>query len=106
MFFGEFFSDKLSTLQLKHSIRPIRVTNWLNPELVFITRYAIGDIENIENHQGVNFNSLQRIYQESGFEINKLFAGFGLSFAYRYGAYHLPQFEDNLSFKFTFYLKL
>lgn len=106
MFFGEFFSDKLSTLQLKHSIRPIRIANWLNPELVFITRYAIGDIENIENHQGVNFSSLQQLYQESGFEINKLFAGFGLSFAYRYGAYHLPQFEDNLSFKFTFYLKL
>ncbi|MEW7288921.1 DUF5686 family protein [Aquimarina sp. 2304DJ70-9] len=106
MFFGEFFSDKLATLQMKHSIKPFRVTNWLNPEFVFLTRYAIGDIENIQNHQGVNFNSLQQLYQESGFEINKLFAGFGLSFAYRYGAYHLPRFEDNISFKFTFYLKL
>ncbi len=106
MFFGEFFSDRLATLQVKHSIKPIRIANWLKPELVFITRYAIGDIENPENHQGVEFTSLQRLYQESGLEINKLFAGFGLSFAYRYGGYHLPRFEDNISFKFTFYLKL
>ncbi|WP_024772303.1 DUF5686 family protein [Aquimarina macrocephali] len=106
MYFGEFFNDRLTTLQIKHRIKPVKVTNWFKPELVFITRYAIGDVSNLENHQGVNFSSLQHGYQESGFEINKLFAGFGLSFAYRYGAYHLPRFEDNISGKFTFYLKL
>ncbi|MBG6133013.1 hypothetical protein IWQ47_004249 [Aquimarina sp. EL_43] len=106
MYFGEFFNDRLATLQVKHRIKPVKITNWFKPELVFITRYAIGDVSNLENHQGVNFSSLQRGYQESGFEINKLFAGFGLSFAYRYGAYHLPRFEDNISGKFTFYLKL
>lgn len=106
MYFGEFFSDKLATLQVKHRIRPIHITNWLKPELVFISRYAIGEVSDIEKHEGVDFSSLQQGYQESGLEINKLFAGFGLSFAYRYGAYHLPNFEDNISFKFTFYLKL
>ncbi|GAA4273909.1 DUF5686 family protein [Aquimarina gracilis] len=106
MYFGEFFSDRLATLQIKHRIRPLQVASWLKPEIVFITRYAIGDVSNRDNHQGVEFTSLQRGYQESGFEINKLFAGFGLSFAYRYGGYHLPRFEDNISFKFTFYLKL
>ncbi len=106
MFFGEFFSDRLATLQIKHKIRPIQVANWLKPEIVFITRYAVGDVSNRNDHQGVEFTSLQQVYQESGFEINKLFAGFGLSFAYRYGGYHLPRFEDNISFKFTFYLKL
>ncbi len=106
MFFGEFFSDRLATLQIKHRIEPVKITSWFKPEVVFITRYAIGGVSNIENHQGVNFTSLEDLYQESGLEINKLFAGFGLSFAYRYGAYHLPKFDDNLSFKFTFYLKL
>jgi hypothetical protein len=28
-----------------------------------------------------------------------------LSGAYRYGFYNLPDFEDNISFKFTFYAK-
>ena len=106
MYFGEFFSDRLATLQIKHSIKPVKMVSWLKPEIVFITRYAIGDVREIENHQGVSFTSLKDLYQESGFELNKLFAGFGLSFAYRYGAYHLPRFEDNISFKFTFYLKL
>ncbi len=106
MYFGEFFSDRLATLQVTHSIKPVKVVSWLNPEIVFITRYAIGDVRNIENHQGTSFTSLGELYQESGLEFNKLFAGFGLSFAYRYGAYHLPRFEDNIAFKFTFYLKL
>jgi len=106
MFFGEFFSDRLATLQIKHRIEPVKITSWFKPEVVFITRYALGDVSNIQNHQGVEFTSLEDLYQESGFEINKLFAGFGLSFAYRYGAYHLPDIEDNISFKFTFYLKL
>ncbi|MDY8136748.1 DUF5686 family protein [Aquimarina sp. 2201CG5-10] len=106
MFFNEFFSDRLATLQVRHRLRPFRIASWLKPELVLISRYAIGDVSNLDGHQGIEFNSLQQGYQESGFELNKLFAGFGLSFAYRYGAYHLPEFSDNLSFKFTFYLKL
>ncbi|KAA1247475.1 DUF5686 family protein [Aquimarina sp. RZ0] len=106
MFFSEFFSDRLATLQIRHKLTPFRISNWFKPEMVLISRYAIGDVSNVDKHQGVQFNSLQQGYQESGFEINKLFAGFGLSFAYRYGAYHLPKFEDNIAFKFTFYLKL
>ncbi len=106
MFFSEFFSDRLATLQIRHRMRPFKINNWLKPELVLISKYAIGDVSNTDKHIGVDFNSLQQGYQESGFEINKLFAGFGLSFAYRYGAYHLPKFEDNIAFKFTFYLKL
>jgi len=106
MFFSEFFSDRLATLQVRHRLRPFKIASWLKPEMVLITRYAVGDVSNRDKHQGVDFNSLQQGYQESGFEINKLFAGFGLSFAYRYGAYHLPKIEDNFAFKFTFYLKL
>ena len=106
MYFGEFFSDKLVTLQIRHKLPPFRISETIKPELSLINRYAIGDVSNQANHQGVFFNSLKHGYQESGLELNKIFAGFGISLAYRYGAYHLPQFEDNLSFKFTFYLKL
>ncbi len=106
MYFSEFFSDRLATLQIRHKLRPFKIASWFKPELVLINRYALGDVSNITNHNGVSFNSLNELYQESGFEINKIFAGFGLSFAYRYGAYHLPNFSDNLAFKFTFYLKL
>ncbi|WP_271855203.1 DUF5686 family protein [Patiriisocius marinus] len=114
MYFGEFFSDKLATLQVRHSLRRFDLGRRFKPELVFVTRHAIGGLDNIESHLGLTapdeigpaFGTLEQVFNETGFEINKLIFGFGLSFAYRYGYYNLPDFEDNISAKFTFYLKL
>ena len=106
MYFGEFFSSKLATLQLKHSLRRFYLSKTFQPELVFITRHALGGLDNRERHLGIPFDTLNHLYNETGFELNRILFGFGLSFAYRYGAYNLPDFEDNISFKFTFYLKL
>jgi hypothetical protein len=106
MYFNEFFSDKFSTLQFKHFFKPFKFSEWFKPQLVLISRFALGDMNSIDRHQGLTFNTLNHLYTESGFEINKLIFGFGLSFAYRYGAYHLPNFEDNIAFKFTFNLSL
>lgn len=106
MYFNEFFSDKYATFQLKYYLKPFNISARYNPQLVLISRYAIGDIKNLERHENVNFGSLKKGYTESGFEINKLLFGFGLSFAYRYGAYHLPKIENNVSFKLTFNVTL
>lgn len=106
MYFGEFFSSKLVTLQVKHSLRRFYISDYFKPELVFVTRHALGDMDNMERHQGIPFGTLDQLYSETGLELNKLLFGFGLSAAYRYGFYHLPDFEDNISFKFTFYLKI
>jgi len=99
MYFNEFFSDRFTTLQLKHNLNPFNISPWFKPQLVLITRFAIGNLDNIQRHENISFNTLEKGYLESGFEINKLVFGFGLSFAYRYGAYHLPKFEDNIAFK-------
>lgn len=104
MYFGEFFSDKITTLQVKHSLRRINLAEKWKPELVLITRHALGNMDNVDKHDGIPFGTLDQLYSESGFEINKILFGFGLSFAYRYGFYNLPDFEDNVSAKFTFYL--
>jgi len=106
MYFNEFFSDKFSTLQLKHAFKPFKITERFKPQLVLISRYAVGDMNSINRHEGIEFNTLKHLYSESGFEINKLIFGFGLSFAYRYGGYHLPKLEDNMAFKFTFNISL
>jgi hypothetical protein len=106
MYFNEFFSDKFSTLQLKHYFRPFNISERFKPQLVLISRYAIGEMNSVDRHEGIGFSTLEKLYSESGFEINKLIFGFGLSFAYRYGAYHLPELEDNLAFKFTFNISL
>lgn len=106
MYFNEFFSDKFTTFQFKHFLKPFKFSEWFKPQLVLISRFALGDMNSIERHQGIDFNTLNHLYSESGFEINKILFGFGLSFAYRYGAYHLPEFADNFAFKFTFNLTL
>ncbi|MCF7559307.1 hypothetical protein L3X39_01555 [Sabulilitoribacter multivorans] len=106
MYFNEFFSDKFATFQLKHFLKPFNVSPRYKPQMVLITRFAIGDMKNPERHQNIAFGSLKKGYSESGFEINKLLFGFGLSFSYRYGGYHLPSFADNVAFKFTFNVSL
>ncbi len=106
MYFAEFFSDRLLTLQVKHRLRPFNLGEKFKPEMVFISRYALGDISNIDRHQDVNFGRLNKGFTETGFQINKILFGFGTSLTYRYGAYHLPEFADNIAFKFTFNLQL
>jgi hypothetical protein len=106
MYFGEFYSDKLVMLQMKHTFRRFKLAEKWKPELVVISRNALGDMSNTSRHFGVPFNTLDHLYNEAGLELNKIALGFGLSFAYRYGYYNLPTFEDNVSFKFTFNLKI
>ncbi|MFT4611659.1 MAG: hypothetical protein ACJA1H_001894 [Glaciecola sp.] len=106
MYFNEFFSDRFTILQLKHFFKPFKITERYRPQLVLISRMAIGDMRNIERHQNIEFGTLSKGYSEAGFEINKLLFGFGLSFAYRYGGYHLPSLADNIAAKFTFNVSL
>ena len=106
MYFNEFFSDRFATIQFKHYLKPFGVSKSYKPQMVLITRYAIGDMSHPERHENISFGSLNKGYTESGFEINKLLFGFGLSFTYRYGSYHLPEFGDNIAFKFTFNVTL
>lgn len=106
MFFNEFFSDKFVTLQLKHALKPFNISKRMQPQMVFISRFALGDMNHTERHQEIEFDRLNKGYYEAGLELNKILFGFGLSFAYRYGAYHLPEFEDNVAVKFTFNITL
>lgn len=106
MYFNEFFSDRFATLQLKHYLKPFEISEKFRPQMVLISRMAVGSMHDIDRHQNIEFGTLQKGYSEAGFEINKLLFGFGLSFAYRYGAYHLPLFEDNIALKFTFNISL
>lgn len=106
MYFSEFFSDKQLNLQVKHFFKSWYLWKYSQPQLVLISRHAIGDMAQLNNHINLDFKTLNHGYNEAGVEINQLLMGFGISAAYRYGAYHLPNFEDNISLKFTFNLKL
>lgn len=101
MYFGEFFSDRFASLQMVHYLKPFKISKRYQPQLAFVSRIAFGTIRNKDRHLGVDFNTLNKGYTESGIEINRLISAVGFSFTYRYGAYHLPRFDDNIAFKFT-----
>jgi len=105
MYYNEFFSDKQAMLHIKHQLRPINIHRFIQPELVFISRHAIGDISNPERHS-MPFKSLKNGYHEFGVELQKILVGFGLGAAYRYGPYSLDSFNQNFAFKFTFHLDI
>lgn len=106
MFFNEFFHTSLAFFHAKHQLSPFFISDAIQPELVFISRHGIGDFNDQDDHKNISFSTMENGFHEAGLELNKIYAGFGLSFAYRYGAYHLPNLSDNLSFKFTFYFNL
>src|SRR5690606_33230307 len=106
MYFNEFFSDRFATLQIKHHLKPFHISKHFQPQVVLISRFALGNMSAIDRHQGITFGTLSKGYSEAGLELNKIILGFGLSFAYRYGAYHLPKLTDNVALKFTFNLSL
>ena len=74
--------------------------------MIFVTRAAIGDIENPTFHNGLVFKSLKEGYLESGLELTSMFKGFGLGAFYRYGTYSNPEWSDNLAVKITYNIKL
>ena len=106
MFFNEFFSNKFVSLQLKHGSKRIELFNKVKPSLVFVTRMAWGNLDNPEQHIGINYKTLDKGFFESGIELNQIYKGLGLTGFYRYGPNQLPRFEDNIAVKLSFVLDL
>lgn len=106
MFFNEFFSDKYLSFQVRHKLPRFKIAPKFKPQLVLVSRFAVGDTAAKEKHLNFEFNTLEQGFYESGLEINQLFKGFGISSFYRYGPYRLKGFDQNFSLKFTFNFSL
>ena len=75
--------------------------------LISLRNTLLGILMDPERHENISFNSAlwKKGLLESGFEINKLFFGFGLSFTYQIRCISSYQaLQDNVAFKFTFNL--
>ncbi|MBK5210036.1 MAG: carboxypeptidase-like regulatory domain-containing protein [Flavobacteriaceae bacterium] len=106
MGYNEFISDRFAAIHLKHELKPFNFGTKFKPQLIFVTRAAIGDIDNSSFHNGFVFKSLNNGYLESGLEFKSLFKGFGLSTFYRYGANQNPEWSDNLAVKISYKIRL
>ena len=102
MYFNEFFSSEFVMLQFKHGLKRIELFKKVKPSLVLVTRMAWGNLKHPERHIGIQYKTLERGFFESGFELNQIYKGFGLTGFYRYGQNQLPRFEDNLAVKLSF----
>ena len=106
MFFNEFFSNEFVYFQFKHGFKRVTIFPKVKPTLVLVSRMGWGDIQNQEQHVGLDYKRLNKGYFESGIELNQIFNAFGLVGFYRYGPNQLPKFEDNIAIKLSFILNL
>lgn len=106
MYFNEFFSNQYAFFQFKHEFKPFQLSRKMKPNLVVVSRAAIGYFNNSAQHTGLNFKILNEGYLESGLQLNKIFKGAGIGAFYRYGANHLPSFQDNIAVRFSYRLDL
>ena len=106
MGYNEFISDRFAAIHIKHELKPFKIGSKFKPQLIFVTRAAIGDIDYQIYHNGLAFKSLKNGYLESGLELKSLFKGFGLSTFYRYGFNRNAEWSDNLAVKISYKISL
>lgn len=103
---GEFYSDQYVMFNFSHKFAGFRLFNReIFPD--FIYRGLLGDMKNPEDHQIIEFQSPNQLYQEAGLEFNQLiYKMIGVGAYYRFGAYHLPTFDHNFFVKLTLKMDL
>ena len=106
MYFNEFFSSQYAMFQVKHAFRRLNIFGDIKLSPVLVTRGVWGNMESPEKHVGQPYNTLEKGFYESGVELNEIFKGLGLTAFYRYGPYHLPEFDRNISIKLSFVFSL
>lgn len=106
MYFNEFFSSQYVIFQAKHAFGKYNIYRQLNVSPVLVTRFAWGDMDDKNDHLGVEFNTLEKGYYESGIELNNIYKIIGITGFYRYGPYHLPEFTKNIAVKVSVNINL
>lgn len=105
---NEFFHDRYLSFFFKHSFKQLLFNSkWFKPELAILTAIGLGDMQGIERHQNIEFETMKHGFFESGLQLDRLlgFANLGFGAYYRYGAYAFDEFEDNWTFKATYALQ-
>lgn len=97
---AKYFNDRFVGYYLTHRLPwNFRFLGKKSSSIDILYKGIIGDFKNMNDHQ-FEFEKLDRLYQEIGFEYNNIFnTGFNLGFFYRIGHYAHPKFIDNIGFQ-------
>jgi len=107
----EFLSDRYANLFTSHNFGGLLLkTDLFQPEISIHNNFSWGNLSYQESHKLISFKTKDRIFMETGLQIDNIlklnymnigYMGLGAGVYYRYGGYSLPDFNDNLAFKFT-----
>ena len=108
----EFLSDRYANLFLSHNFGGLLFkAGKFQPSVSLHQNMGWGDLSQPENHQLINFTTKEKVFMESGLQLDNLvkfnymdvgYFGIGGAVYYRYGAYQNPDFNDNIALRLTF----
>ncbi len=105
----EFLSDRYLDVFLSHNFGSLLFkSEKFNPEIIVHHNLSWGDLR--DDYTLYNFKTKENVYLEGGLELGRLlklnyldiaYVTFGAGAFYRYGNYHLEDFDDNIALKFN-----
>lgn len=104
---NEFLSDRYVHLFLSHDFGKLLYgSERFQPEFVVVSNLGFGSLNNPDWHHGVEFNTMEKGFYESGLLINNLlrlqpFSKLGVGVIYRYGPYSFDDVRKNFAFVCT-----
>ncbi len=110
MYYNEFLHDRYMALHLSHDVgRLYEGSRLFQPNLEFLHNMGVGTLRRPGEHQLINFKTMEKGYFESGFFTNDFIVlnlygvrmGAGAGWLLRWGPYAMPNYNENLFFKFA-----
>lgn len=103
---NEFLSDRYFSMFMTHDFgKLIYRKGKFQPEMAIALNIGYGSLKNQNPHKGLQFNTMEKGFYESGILINNLIRlpaiKLGIGTFYRFGSYAYTDFEKNFSYKFT-----
>lgn len=117
---NEFFHDRYMSFFFKHSFKNLLFkTKFFKPELALVTNIGWGTMRDKNQHENIQFSTMDKGFFESGIQLDRLFgfvdyaleeadigklgfSNFGIGVYYRYGKHELKSTEDNIRLKATY----
>ncbi|MEJ2594460.1 MAG: DUF5686 family protein [bacterium] len=105
---NEFFSTRYAALFMTHNFQNLLFDfkRW-HPQIMLVTNIAFGSLEHQENHNNIEFKTLEKGYYESGIIIRGMLdlrlLDLGIGTLYRYGPYSFENISDNFAYKFSIF---
>jgi hypothetical protein len=107
----EFVSDRYVNLFFSHNFGTLLFKRpKFQPQLLLFTNIGYGSLKHPDQHQNINFKTMEKGFYESGFLINNIvranyfniaYIGFGGGAFIRYGPYSNSSSKDNLAYKLS-----